>query len=179
MFVLSQICSILSTLCLLSYSAIKVGRKAIIIGGLISNFLTSMHYIFLQDYAGGTCTFICVFMTFTYYFKNIKWLNHFYTPLFFVVIFSVATILSWVDAWSSVPLVGHLILAVALWQNHESIIKACVAFVLQLWVIYSIHLNSIANVIGQAVAMMFNLAYFIRLYFQNRKDKKGETHGIS
>jgi hypothetical protein len=174
MYILSQVCAILSTLVLISYSAIKVGRKVILIGGLISNILTSLHYIFLQDFAGGSCTFICVFMVFTYYFKNVKWLRKFYTPLFFAVILSIATILTWKDAWSLIPLIGHLILAVALWQDSESVIKACIAFVLLLWVIYSIHLNSIANVIGQGVAMMFNLAYFVRLNFQHKKETKGE-----
>lgn len=84
-------------------------------------------------------------------------------PLLFAVLFLAAGFLSRQDAWSIIPVLGNILLIVALWNDNENVIKAIFIVVGLLWIVLNIHLKSVANIIGQGLAVLSNVIYFVRI----------------
>ena len=163
-YILAQICAILSTAILLVYSVLKVDRKVIVFCNVVINALLTAHYLLLDDYVGAVCTAICTTMVFVFYFKHSsRFLSRTYIPVFFALLLIVCAVCTWTDAWSIIPLIGNLILVYALWNDKSDTIKALFIIVGVLWIVYNIHLHSIANIIGQCLAVTCNCIYFFRV----------------
>jgi len=172
-FILSQIMAALSTIILLTYSVMKVKRPVILICNVIINLLNAGHYLLLGGYTAAVCSVIVALMTFVFSYKGkTKLLSSPALPLAFAAAFIVTGILTWDDAWSLIPVAGHLLLVMAFWCNGENIIKGIFIIVGLMWIVYNAHLQSVTNVIGQVLAVSSNCIYFIRIWRDRRKEKK-------
>lgn len=160
----SQVIAAISTVILLTYSVMKVKRKTILICNMVINFLLAVHYLMLGSYTGAVCSLITVFMVAVFYFKDrFKKIIGLSFLIFFILIFTVSGMLTWEGPWSLIPVVGNVLLAVALWNDNENIIKGLFIAIGILWIILNIHLRSITNTVGQVLAVTSNIIYFFRV----------------
>lgn len=176
MYILAQVLAGLSIAILLGYTLVKVNRFVILVCNVIINLLLAAHYFLLDGYTGGACSLICAFMVAVFFFKGkIKWLSTLFTPIFFGVFFVVFGILTWKDGWSVIPIVGNLIVLTALWLDKEVLIKSLYAIVAALWIIYNLFgLAEISylNVIGQSLALLFDIFYVSKYFIKKRIEEK-------
>ena len=159
MYILSQIAATASTIILLVYSVMNVKRNTILICNIIINSLLAVHYLLLVNYTGALCSGVTAFMVYVFYYKNR--LNNL-VPTGFTILFLICGARTWQDWWSVIPVMGNILLVIALWNDNENIIKGIFIIVGLLWIILNIHLKSAANVIGQILAVSGNIIYFIR-----------------
>lgn len=162
-YILSQIMALVSTAVLIIYSVMKVNRSTILVCNVVINFLLAVHYFLLTDYTGALCSGVTTFMVWVFYYK--KYLKKFglTVPLLFMGIFIGAGIMTWSDGWSVIPVIGNILLIIALWNDDENFIKLIFIIVGILWMILNIHLKSIVNIFGQILALSSNILYFARI----------------
>lgn len=164
MYMTSQVIAAVSTAILLTYSVMKVKRGTILLCNIAINLLLSLHYLLLKSYTGAVCSLITVFMVTAFYFKaKFKGKIGMLVFCLFVCIFIASGILTWEDTWSIIPVTGNILLAVALWNDNENVIKGLFIIIGILWIILNVHLRSITNTIGQFLAVSSNIIYFIRV----------------
>lgn len=174
MYIAAQISGGLSIAILLVYTLVRVSRKTILICNILINLLWALHYLLLGAYTGAICSFICAFMVAVFFLKGrVKWLSGIYVPLFFAAVFIVFGIVTWNDIFSVIPIVGHMIIIVALWMDREIVIKTLYIFVAALWVVYNVAYFSYIGVIGQSLSFLFNIFYVAKYYCRQRKREKG------
>lgn len=172
MFIASQICSYLSTLIMLSYSVMKLKRGPIIVCNLAIHILITAHYLLLGDSVGAACTAVCGLMLLAFVFKRCnKLFSGVAVPVFFGFLLTVSAVLTWKDNWSHIPLAGNLLLDVAFWNDDPRVIKGLCIIVGLMWIVYNIHLNSPANIIGQILSVTSNVIYFVRIGIDRKKGK--------
>ena len=158
MFIASQILVAISTVILITYSVMEVKRETILICNIAINLLLAFHYALLQSYTGAICTGIIALMVFTFYFKNKVCRNiQILMFIFFLFLLIISGILTWEDVWSAVSVIGNILLAVALWNNNEKIIKALFIIIGILWIALNIHLKSTVAIIGQILSVSSNV----------------------
>lgn len=173
-YIISQIAAALSTIILLTYSVLKVNRRVILICNIIINSLLTLHYYLLCSYTGAVCSGITTVMVCVYYYKEsiarykVPIFNLPLIPTVFVCFFIVSGVLTWTDLWSCIPIIGNILLVIALWNDNETKIKFIFIIVGILWIIYNAHLKSVANVIGQVMAVTSNLIYMFRVFGLNK-----------
>ena len=172
MFIASQILVAISTVILITYSVMEVKRETILICNIAINLLLAFHYALLQSYTGAICTGIIALMVFTFYFKN-KVCRNIQILMFIFFLFSliISGILTWEDAWSAVSVIGNILLAVALWNNNEKIIKALFIIIGILWIALNIHLKSTVAIIGQILSVSSNVIYFAGIFYSKIRAK--------
>ena len=169
MYMASQVMAVASTIILLTYSVMKVKRNTILICNIVINLLLAVHYLLLESYSAAICAAVTAVMVWVFFYKDRfrvmqrKVLNTPLIPLLFAVLFLAAGLLSRQDAWSIIPVLGNILLIVALWNDNENVIKAIFIVVGLLWIVLNIHLKSVANIIGQGLAVLSNVIYFVRI----------------
>lgn len=170
MYIASQILAAASTVILLVYSVMKVKRETILICNIAINLLLSCHYALLKSYTGALCTGVITVMVFAFYYKNRVKMR--YRRLMFIGFISLLLLcgaLTWEDGWSAIAVIGNVLLAIALWNDNENVIKGLFILVGILWIILNAHLKSTAAVIGQVLSVLSNVVYFCR----NRRSLNG------
>lgn len=140
----------------------KVNRSIILICNVAINFLLAIHYFLLMDYTGAFCSGVTTFMVWVFYYKKYLKKYRVIIPLLFISIFIGVGIMTWSDGWSIIPVIGNILLIIALWNDDENVIKLLFIVVGVLWIILNIHLKSIVNILGQILAVSSNILYFLR-----------------
>lgn len=85
----------------------------------------------------------------------------------FLSLLLLCGVLTWEDGWSAVAIVGNALLAVALWNDNETVIKGLFLLIGMLWIVLNVHLKSTAAIIGQIFSVLSNLLYFYRIRKNN------------
>ncbi len=172
MYITAQILGGLSIAILLGYTVIKVDRKVILICNVLINLLWAAHYFFLNAYTGGACSSICAAMVVVFFFKGrVKWLSKPYVPVFFCAVFVAFGVVTWDSAYSIIPIVGNVLVGVALWMDKEIVIKGIYTIVAALWVWYNAVYFSYIGVIGQSLAFAFDVFYLCKYFYLAKKQK--------
>lgn len=175
MYTASQILAAVSTAILLAYSVMKVKRKTILICNVLINLLLSCHYLLLKSYTSAICTGITTAMAFAFCYKNRMQMRYRrWMFIGFLFLFLLCGVLTWEDGWSVVAVAGNVLLAVALWNDNETVIKGLFVLVGILWIVLNAHLKSTAAIIGQVFSVLSNLLYFYRI----RKNKDGKADSV-
>ena len=171
MYLASQVCAALSTVILLVYSVLKVKRGTILICNVVINLLLAIHYVLLNSMSGAVCSAMTALMAYVFSLRDSSRFPVFSlsaVPAFFGAAFCAAGFLTWQDGWSLIPVIGNMILVLALWNRKPNVTKGLFIIVGLLWIVLNIHLRSYANIIGQILSVTSNVIYFIRI----RRDKK-------
>ena len=163
-YILSQAAAALSTVILLVYSVMKVKRNVILLCNVAINLLLTAHYALLQNSTGAACSLVTTIMVVAFYDKsrlgkNLRW----FVFVFFVLLFILCGVFTWEDGWSAIPVVGNILLTVALRNDNENTIKGLFIVIGILWIILNIHLKSVTNTVGQVLAVSSNILYFLRI----------------
>ncbi len=171
MFIAAQILGGLSIAILLGYSVLKVSRKVILVCNMLINLLWAAHYFLLGANTGALCSLLCVAMTFVFYFKDtVKWLGKLYVPILFGVAFAVFGIVTWENWFSIIPVVGNILLVIAMWLDKEIVIKATCIPVAALWVVYNSIYFSYIGAIGQSLSFVAHVFYVAKYYLKKKKN---------
>ena len=162
-FIISQIIGGIAIVILLAYTLLKVNRKVIMWGTIITNVLWFIHYMLLDAYSGALCSAICAIMSFLFSFKGKnKVLSSNIWPVLFGATFVVIGIVTWDNFYSLLPVTCEILLVIALWLDRELLIKAMCIPVAAIWVIYNLIYFSWLGMIGQALSLVFHIFYVIR-----------------
>lgn len=163
MYITAQVLGIFATVILLGYTLVKVDRKRIIVYNIIINILWALHYFILKAYTGAFCSLFTALMV---YISSFKGKNKFFETAAVPVIFSIMYVIIEMFTWSGMPTViqmaGNIILTIAMWSDEEKRIKALFIPVGILWFIYNYIYFSPIGLIGQALAVSFNVFYLVR-----------------
>ena len=163
MYIIAQILGIIATVILLGYTLVKVDRRKILVFNIIINLLWAVHYLILKAYTGSFCSLFTALMV---YISSFKGRNAFFktlaVPIIFSILYIIIEVLTWAGISTVIQMVGNILLTIAMWSDEEKRIKALFIPVGILWFMYNYIYFSPIGLIGQALAVSFNVFYLIK-----------------
>ena len=172
-YIIAQILAALSTLILLTYSVLKVKRGTILVCNTAINLLLAVHYLLLGSTTGAICSALTAAMALVFSLRHdarFSFMASTLVPAAFVLMFMVSGYLTWQSAWSLIPVAGNILLVIALWNDRPDVTKGIFIIVGLLWIVYNIYLKSVANIIGQILAVSSNIIYFYRILSAKKRN---------
>ena len=161
-YLISQIIVLISFIISIAYGAVKVSRKTILFCELVINILYGTHNLLLGATTGAVMNFIALIVLVIYYYKGKnKVLSSNLIPLFAMLTFMTAGLLSWNNIYSLFPMIGAMLFALAMWFDSEKDIKVVVIILQVMWLLYAISNNSIVAIIGQSFIVLSLTMYLI------------------
>ena len=150
-------------MCSLFYTYQQKDRKQILLGKLVADASWGIHYLLLGAYAGMIPNFVAIVREFVFMQRGKKkWASGIWVPIFFIIVnFSIGV---WTfKVWYNVlPIVGTMVVAVALWIKNPKITKMILFPVAVAFLIYNIFIGSYIGVINEIVGLFSLILYFIR-----------------
>lgn len=142
---------------LLGFAAIGLGsavfqtnRRSRMLNLQVCASLTWMaHFFLLGAYTGAAMNLVNATRTYTFCKTNCRERKS--KPVFFVLVFILATVLTWHGFRSLMPLIGSLIGTYALWQTNTSRIRLVILLSPCVWFIYNFLSGSYAGMIADVI----------------------------
>ena len=162
-FILAQIFAFLSSLCLLT-SFWQKKRKNILLFQILDSSFDIIQYLLLSAYTGGIISFLGAVRAYTF-----RKTNNRYSLYLFLLLYIVASILTFNGYISFIPLVAAIIYTIVIWNKKEKNIRLFSIFVFILWFTYDILVRAYVNSITDIVLVISNLMAFYKLDIKNKE----------
>ena len=170
-FIFLQLLAVAAISLLVWYTIRPVSRRAIMSFNIVINLLWAGHYMLLKAYSGAVCSVFCALMVWVFSYKGKRpFLSKLAVPLFFAIMFLAGGLLTWQGIGSLLPIMGNILLVIAMWRDREWTIKAICILVAALWVVYNWMNRSLIGGIGQTLSLIANLVYVATHHRQDTID---------
>ena len=142
----------------------KKDKKTILNNMITSNILNLIHYLLLGAFSGCITKLLAIFRDYFIILKekNKKLSNSVYL-IVFILLYIIATIFTYNDILSILPLVAAIIYIIFIWNGNEVIIKKIAFFCYFLWLIYNIFVLSIAGIVSNIISIISTLIAIINI----------------
>ena len=130
-------------------------KRNILKTSIISNILDLIHYLLLGAYSGAITKVLAMLRNYFVILKEKypKLSNVFYL-IIFVILYVLASVITYNGLFSVLPLLAALIYILVLWNGDEQKVRMAAFFGYILWLIYNIFVFSIAGIISNAVSII-------------------------
>ena len=156
-FILAQIFAFLSSLCLL-FSFWQKKRKQILFFQVLDSSFDILQYFLLGAYTGSLISLLGATRAYTFSKTN----NKFFLALF-LLLYTIASIITFNGLISIIPLVAALIYTIVTWNKKEKNIRLFSILVFILWFIYDILVKAYVSSITDIILIISNTTAFYRL----------------
>ncbi len=165
-----------TALTIIAYQQSK--RKNILLCTVISASLFTVHFILLGAYTGAVMNFFAGLRSLVFMNNTKPWAKSKIWVGVFMVIYTVACIVTW-DKWYSVlPLIAMLLTTVSNWLQSERKIRFLTFPNSPCWLVYNILNNSVAGIITEIFVMSSLIIAIIR-YDLIKPKKKEEAENVN
>ena len=138
-------------------------RKKILLCTVISAALFAIHYIILGAYTGAIMNILAASRSLVFMNNTKKWAKSKIWVAVFMIVYTVACVLTW-DKWYSVlPLIAMLLTTVSNWFQSEKKIRFLTFPSSPCWLVYNVLNGSFAGVITEIFVMSSLIIAIIRL----------------
>ncbi len=159
--IIAQIIGVLGLLCNgLSFQQKK--RKGILSFQICAAALFVVHYIILGAYTGAVINFLGMLRSIVFINSDKKWAKHPVWLGVFVVVFTVASIVTWVDWYSILPATAMVLTTISYWLKNETKIRLVTFPSSPCWLVYNILTGSVAGVLTECVVMSSLIIAIVR-----------------
>ncbi len=158
-----------STALLLASSLANLRRRTLLFCQVAINLLLGASYLLLEGYSGAFCSFLCAGMVLCFAFK--EKFRTLLVPVLFAAAYAAFAVFTWQGAASLLPAAGNILLVMAFWCDSEVAMKAWIALVAALWVIYNLCVGSYAGAVGQGLSFVFHVIYVVRHGKERKKNR--------
>ena len=169
-YIISQIIGILAfTISLISFHRKK--KKDIFKNLLLAHILNIIHYFLLGATSGCITKVLALLRDYFIILKEKypKLSNNIYL-LIFILLYVLATILTYNGIISILPAIAAIIYIIFVWNGNEIQVKKAACYCYILWLIYNIFVLSIAGIVSNSISIISTLIAVIN-------EKKGKKHG--
>ena len=169
LYLLSQICVIISILLLGSTYFVKSKEKILVLC-LIYNVFYGIHYLLLGAVT-GTCMNLVSFIRNLWFYRNSKngKKNNEAVLYTLFIISSVSCIFTYDDVFSLVSLTASLLSTYSIWQDNVKIYKFVAIPVSICFIVYAIYLNSIVAIVTEVFLLITEIVAIVKMYIDSRK----------
>lgn len=150
-FILAQIFALLSSLCLLA-SFWQKKRKSILTFQILDSTFDIVQYFLLGAYTGGVISFLGATRAITF-----KKTNKRIALYIYIVVYILASLLTWNGVVSIIPLLAAVIYTIVIWNKKEKNIRFFSIFVFLLWLVYDILVQAYVNGITDSILIISNI----------------------
>ncbi|CAM4155322.1 YgjV family protein [Pseudoalteromonas ostreae] len=158
MFLVSQCLVVIATFLDLASFQFK-SRKLILLCLFSSVLLTAAHFFLLDKISAGLLMLIAAVRYFYCIFNRSQW-----AMLGFMLLSTVAVILSWQDWLSGLALLATLIQTFASFQSRDVLLRLFMVFGTALWISHNILVGSPMAVLMECLFLLSNLVGLWRFY---------------
>ncbi len=137
-------------------------RKGILSFQICAAAMFIVHYILLGAYTGAVLNFLGLLRSLVFINNDKKWAK---SPAWlgvFIVVFSVASVATWVDWYSFLPATAMILTTVSYWLKNETKIRLVTFPSSPCWLVYNIITGSIAGIATEAVVMISLIVAIVR-----------------
>ena len=133
-------------------------KKNILINMITANIINLFHYLLLGAYSGCITKLLAIFRDcFIIFKKNCNnFLNYFYL-IFFIILYIIASIFTFNDILSILPLLAALIYTIFIWNGNELRLKKIAFICYFIWLIYNIFVMSISGIVSNVISIVSTL----------------------
>ena len=133
-------------------------KKTILINMITANIINLFHYLLLGAYSGCITKLLAIFRDcFIILKKNCNnFLNYFYL-IFFIILYIIASIFTFNDILSILPLLAALIYTIFIWNGNELRLKKIAFICYFIWLIYNIFVMSISGIVSNVISIVSTL----------------------
>ncbi len=150
-------------------------RKGILTFQICAAILFVIHYILLGAYTGAVLNFLGLLRSIVFVNSDKKWAKSPIWLVVFVLVFGVASALTWVDWYSIMPAAAMILTTVSYWFKNETKIRLVTFPGSPCWLIYNILTGSVAGIATEAVVMTSLIIAIVR--YDILKSTKTEING--
>lgn len=151
-------------------------RKNILLCTVISAALFTVHFILLGAYTGAVMNFFAGLRSLVFMNNTKPWAKSKIWVGVFMVIYTVACIVTWEKWYSVLPLIAMLLTTVSNWLQSERKIRFLTFPNSPCWLVYNILNNSVAGIITEIFVMSSLIIAIIRYdLIKPKKKEKAEN----
>lgn len=115
-----------------------------------ASLLYSVHFFLLGGYSGAIVNLVNAIRNYSFY-KLSKKSSNWSMPIFFIILFTVAGLVSWQGPASLLPIIGAISGTIAFWQRDPKWIRIFSLFVSPAWFIYALLIGSYPMMISEII----------------------------
>lgn len=147
-------------------------RKRTIATKATTDFLFAIHFFLLGETVGGCINLVGTVRDIVFAQKGKKkWASHIGIPILFCAFTVIVTLLRW-EAWYNIlPMIGSVLAVIGFWCSDVKNIRKFNVPATLLWLVYSIRIGSISNLISNIIAIGSLLVGWI-------KNKKADRDNV-
>lgn len=152
-------------------------RKTILYLQIISCIVWALYYALLSSYTPAVL--IAIGGVRSYLFE--KYREHEWIYEMMIVIYAVATLVTWKNETTILALIGMIIATTALWQKHPRMIRLVSLPAVPFWIAYDVLNGSYMGLIGDMITMTSVVVGFLRfdaLPYIRRRWSRPETNDL-
>ena len=124
-------------------------RKNILILKLSSDVLWALHHLMILSYTAALTTAIAIFREIVFYNYDKKWAKSRWWSVGFSLVFVMAALFTWKDAFSIIPAIGTVLTTVAFGSKRIGVTRLFAAMASIGMLFYGLHYHSFATVINE------------------------------
>lgn len=166
-YVLSQIIGFIAFL--FSIVAYHLDKKEKILNKMrISSIINFFHYLLLGAYSGCITKILAILRdTIIIKKEKNKTLNSYYILFLLVILYVIASIITYTNIYSILPLLAAIIYLLFIWNGDKKRVKKIAFFTYFMWLIYNICVLSISGIISNIVSIISTLIAVINIKKEN------------
>lgn len=115
-----------------------------------ASLLYSAHFFLLGGYSGAIINLVNALRNYSFY-KLSKKSTNWTLPIFFIVLFVIAGLVSWQGPISLLPIIGAISGTIAFWQRDPRWIRVFSLFVAPTWFLYAMMIGSYPMMISEVI----------------------------
>ena len=162
-YLISQIIGVCAMVCAIISYQLKT-QRAIFFTLCGASFLWAMSYLVLGNAAGCAINLLSIVRSVIYSFHEKKWVRSPVTMIVWEVIFIIATVLTWENIFTVLPLISAVITGYCMWQENTAKLKILTVPSSACWLIYNIRFRQTVGAVNECMVLASIAVYFIRTH---------------
>ncbi len=161
-FVIAQLVGFVGTgIMFLSYQCKDSGKLFLM--QMLSNIAYILHFFMLGAFSGSLNLLVSLLRNFVLINSKNKWAKSDYWIWLFVGLHIILTIITWKNAFSLLPCIGMIAMAISSWTRNGKKVRYANLFINSpAWLIYDIHTRSYAGVFCEVLLLASVIISFLR-----------------
>lgn len=147
---------------LLALAYIQKKRSTILAYNITSAIMWTAHFLLLAAPSGAALNALSIARASALYYEGRLNKRRIITLVLLLSAFGLASLSTWVDDTSILPLIAMTISTLALWQKNPQYIRLIMLASSPFWITYNILHGSIAGVIGECVVIISALIGLVK-----------------